>query len=336
MRRIKVPTPPIIDDTGDDRVLPTASELENLTAQLEEIPSDLPEVESESISGVPEPEVQLEPVESDPTVNVAEAVEADGAQIFQSYQAENDEPIDVESTTTTGEASVPEPSASIEIVLLDYFPNTPEEYEQGFRRISAKEKKGWGITQLEDEYDTLAGMSSLLGVARNTAETWIYQCIDYYPSGFLKTKRGLTTECLKVLQLYGDYCGGENYTRNRKNRFLKRLEEQYEQYKAYMQAHHDKKAIAQEGESTALTHIPALDGEFVDESTQLQIQVSFERSDRQYQSGIDDYVSAMTINTLCDVYKRVSTVAKPLMNEVIQNGLTGKDLPDLSKIIKDQ
>jgi len=309
-------TPNIIIEDDEEGLSVSSPELvEEAAVQPEEIPLDVLQVEPEPI-----PE----------TVEAVE-IDVDGAQIFQSY--EEDVPIESESTQVNDLEEVePESPASTDIVLLDYFPTTPEEYQQGYRRISLKEKKAWGITQAEDEYDTLPGMAATLGVSRNTAETWIYQCFEHYPSGFLKTRHGLTTECLKVLQLYQDYCGGENYSKSRKNRFLRKLEEQREQYEAHMQAHREKSSATPQEESSALAHIPAVEGEFVDESTQLQIQVSFARSDRSFESAIDDYATGKVIHTICDVYKKVSGI-KPLMDKAIQNGLTGQDLPDLSKII---
>lgn len=308
--------------------------------QQEEKHEVLEDTQDTIASFTAEPEAIPETV----TVEEVEATveDAEGTQIFQSYQQEDEvepladlEPIDAEITEELTEPEAP----SSEIILLDYFPSTPEEYEKGFRRLSPKEKKAWGVPP-EEEYDTIPGLAHSLGVARNTIESWIYQCLEEFPSGFLKTRNGLTAECFVIMQSYRNYCGGENYTKTRKTRFLKKLGEQQEQYLIHIQAYKEKQIEAQEEKvraelnerSTALTHSPSVvEGEFVDEQTQLQIQVSFERSDRRRDVGIEDYVLGRAAQSISETYKKVAQL-KPLMDEAIQNGLTGKDLPDLSKI----
>jgi hypothetical protein len=305
----------IIDEDAEEEL----EELPEIIEEAEEL-VELPQETQPEILLIEEPETVLEP----------EPENLDNAQIFQSYQTE-DELTQAEPNESEEFEDIP---PATDVVLLDYFPTTTEEYSQGFRRIAPKERKTWGITQTEEEYDTIAGMAITLGVSRNTAETWIYQCVEFYPSGFLKTRHGLTTECLKVLELYRDYCGGDNYTKSRKNRFFKKLDEQREQYLAHMQAYHEKETRVHVESSSALTHISAVNGEFVDEQTQLQIQVSFERSDRTFRSGTGDYASAKIASAIHDIYKKAANL-KPLVDQAIQNGLTGQDIPDLSRINKD-
>lgn len=297
------------------------------------------EDEIEEVEALQEQETQ----EENPAIALENALNAvediiEGTQIFQSYQPEQIEVpeesiIDIEAETApeVETESDAEPIAQ-EITLLDYFPNTPEEYDRGYRRLSPKERKVWGVPS-EEEYDTVPGLAHSLGNSRNTVESWIYQCLEKYPSGFLKTRMGLTAECYVVLQTYRNYCGGDNYTKARKTRFLKKLDEQFEQYQAHMQAHRDKQLEAhQEEKSSALTHSPSVcDAEFVDEQTQVQIQVSFARSDRRRDAAIEDYAMSKTAQTIASIYRKVSQ-AKPVLDQAIQNGLTGEDLPDLSQI----
>jgi hypothetical protein len=340
-RRQRSQTRAVIIDEDEEQELPDFVEIRQIVEQ-----------DPESV----EPVEPVEPVEQRETFSVIEVTEElaptpiselvqdapvaedlEATQIYQSYH-EAEEPLLADQFDELDEPDESDDAPVVNdksIVLLDYFPTTPEEYEQGFRRISPKEKKAWGITHAEEEYDTIPGMAATLGIARNTAENWIYQCVEFFPTGFLKTRHGgLTTECLKVLELYRDYCGGENYTKARKNRFLKKLEEQLDQYTNHLQAYYNKKAQEQEeSSSSSLTHIPALDGEFVDERTQLQLQVSFERSDRAFNSGTSDYAKGKIAAAILDTYQ-ASAKLKPLMDQAIQNGLTGKDLPNLSEINK--
>lgn len=299
----------------------------------------LTEVELTPSYSEPEPEELEPPIELETALEAEEILESEepSAQIFQSYELEEEEPLVVEDTTSQPE-NVPEDSPNKDIVLLDYFPTTPEEYQKGFKRLSVKEKKVWGVTSSEDEYDTLPGMAALLGVVRNTVQTWLFECVSFFPSGFLNTRKGLTAECLIVLRLYRDYCGGDNYTKSKKTRFLRKLEEQFEQYKEHIR-YWENRSNEQEEQSkdtersTALTHVPAIDGEFVDPEEQLQIQISFERSDRATQSGLENHISSKVLSAISGAYKNAAKF-KPLMDQAIQSGLTGGDLPDLSQVIK--
>lgn len=300
-------------------------------------PEDLGLAKIGSNSEEPDPGELEPPVEPETVLEAEEVLEPEepSAQIFQSYELEEQEPLVVEDTVNQPE-DVPEDSPNKDIVLLDYFPTTPEEYQKGFKRLSSKEKKAWGVTSSEDEYDTLPGMAALLEVVRNTAQTWLFECVGFFPSGFLNTRKGLTAECLIVLRLYRDYCGGDNYTKSRKTRFLRKLEEQFEQYKEHMRYWENREQEEQpkNAESTALTHVPTIEGEFVDPEEQLQIQISFERSDRATRLNLENHISSKVASAISGAYKNAAKF-KPLMDQAIQNGLTGGDLPDLSQINKD-
>lgn len=306
---------------------------DDVNEQQQEFEDDSATTEGSTIE-IASDDVVEEVEEIEATIEEPIPIESEGAQIFQSYEevSSSEQPIDAEIEAQDIESEAVEQTQ--EINLLDYFPNTPEEYEKGFRRLSQKEKKAWGVPT-EEEYDTIPGLAHSLGVARNTVESWIFQCLDRYPSGFLKTRMGLTAECFVALQIYRNYCGGENYTKARKSRFLKKLDEQHEQYLLHMAHREDEQEKTKQESaqhSSALTYSPTVvEGEFVDEQTQLQIQVAAERSDRKRDAGIEDYVLRQAIQSISGTYIRVSQL-KPLMDQAIQNGLTGKDLPDLSKI----